>query len=95
METIGFCLDEEGLAAYGRELDGDIAAITERIYQLAGGEFNLNSPKQLGEVLFTRLGLPARKKTKSGFSTDADTLDSLRKYHPIIDDILAYRSWQA
>ncbi len=91
METIGFCLDEEGLAAYGRELDGDIAAITERIYQLAGGEFNLNSPKQLGEVLFTRLGLPARKKTKSGFSTDADTLDSLRKYHPIIDDILAYR----
>ena len=58
---------------------------------LAGGEFNINSPKQLGEVLFDRLGLPARKKTKSGFSTDADTLDGLRKYHPIIDDILSYR----
>lgn len=91
MEALGFSLDEQGLTDYGRELDTDLAELTARIYFLSGGEFNINSPKQLGEVLFDRLGLPARKKTKSGFSTDADTLDGLRKYHPIIDDILSYR----
>jgi DNA polymerase-1 len=91
METLGFSLDAAGLAAYGDRLDEDIAELTARIHQLAGGEFNLNSPKQLSEVLFGRLGLRARRKTKSGYSTDADTLDALRRDHPIIEDILSYR----
>ena len=64
--------------------------MAERIYFYAGGEFNINSPKQLGEVLFERLGLPSSKKTKSGYSTSADVLEKLRKY-PIVEDILDYR----
>ena len=91
MECEGFTLDGEGLLAYGRELDDDIAELRERIYLLAGGEFNINSPKQLGDVLFERLGLPAGKKTRTGYSTDADTLDKLRSKHPIVEDILIYR----
>lgn len=91
METLGFALDAEGLRAFGRDLDADIAELTQRIHYLAGGEFNINSPKQLGEVLFERLGLPAKRKTKSGYSTDADTLDSLRSKHPIVEDVLSYR----
>jgi len=91
MEYEGFTLDGEGLIAYGKELDADIAELRERIYLLAGGEFNINSPKQLGEVLFERLGLPAGKKTRTGYSTDADTLDKLRSKHPIVEDILIYR----
>jgi len=91
IETIGFELDADGLRAFGDELDAEIAELTGRIYFLAGGEFNCDSPKQLGEVLFERLGLPAKKKTKSGYSTNADVLDSLRNKHPIIEDILSYR----
>ena len=91
IETIGFELDSEGLRAFGDELDSEIAELTERIYYLAGGQFNINSPKQLGEVLFERLGLPAKKKTKTGYSTNAEVLDSLRNKHPIIEDILTYR----
>ncbi|WMJ82763.1 DNA polymerase I [Oscillospiraceae bacterium LTW-04] len=91
METLGFALDADGLKSFGDDLDTDIAELTQRIYFLAGGEFNINSPKQLGEVLFDRLGLPAKRKTKSGYSTDADTLDSLRNKHPIIEDVLSYR----
>ena len=91
METLGFALDADGLRAYGDDLDTDISELVGRIYNLAGGEFNINSPKQLGEVLFDRLGLPAKRKTKSGYSTDADTLDSLRNKHPIVEDVLAYR----
>ncbi|MBR6676582.1 MAG: DNA polymerase I, partial [Clostridia bacterium] len=63
----------------------------ERIYVQAGREFNINSPKQLGEVLFEELGLPVKKKTKTGYATDAETLASLRAYHEIIDDILDFR----
>ena len=91
MEFEGFTLDGDGLIAYGKELDEDIAELRERIYLLAGGEFNINSPKQLGEVLFEHLGLPAGKKTRTGYSTDADTLDKLRSKHPIVEDILIYR----
>ncbi len=91
METLGFALDADGLRAFGVDLNTDIAELTQRIYYLAGGEFNINSPKQLGEVLFERLGLPAKRKTKSGYSTDADTLDSLRSKHPIVEDVLSYR----
>ncbi|MBP0981682.1 MAG: DNA polymerase I, partial [Oscillospiraceae bacterium] len=91
METIGFVLDDEGLREYGEELTARAQELTQRIYYLAGGEFNVNSPKQLGEVLFEWLGLPTGKKTKKGYSTNADTLESLRNKHPIIEDIIAYR----
>jgi len=91
IESIGFALDADGLRDFGGELDAEIAELTERIYFLAGCSFNINSPKQLGEVLFERLGLPAKKKTKSGYSTNAEVLEDLRNRHPIIEDILSYR----
>ena len=91
METEGFMIDREGIAKYGEELEEEARALEFRIYMAAGGEFNINSPKQLGEVLFERLMLPTGKKTKTGYSTGAEILEKLRKYHPIIDDILEYR----
>ena len=91
MENVGFKIDREGIAAYGVELDEIARALEFRIFMAAGEEFNINSPKQLGEVLFDKLMLPAGKKTKTGYSTNAEVLEKLRKYHPIIDDILEYR----
>lgn len=91
METVGFVLDEEGLREFGKELSDRAQELKERIWYLAGEEFNINSPKQLGEVLFEHLGLPTGKKTKSGYSTNVDTLESLRSKHPVIEDIIAYR----
>ena len=91
MERTGFKLDREGLAAFGEKLLEEIAISEERIYQMAGEAFNINSPKQLGEILFERLGLPHKKKTKSGYSTDADVLNALRTCHPIVGEILDYR----
>ena len=91
MENEGFMIDREGIAAYGEELDEIARSLEFRIFMAAGGEFNINSPKQLGEVLFEKLMLPAGKKTKTGYSTGAEILERLRKYHPIIDDILEYR----
>ena len=91
MEQVGFAVDGKGLAAYGEALAETAAALAERIYYMAGGEFNINSPKQLGEVLFERLALPHGKKTKTGYSTNAEVLENLRHVHPIIDDILDYR----
>lgn len=91
MEAWGFCLDTAGLHAYIGQLTGTQDLLCQRIYMQAGREFNINSPKQLGEVLFEELQLPAGKKTKTGYSTDADTLSRLRPYHPIIADILDYR----
>ncbi len=91
MELVGFRVDREGLSAYGAQLSSMAAELSERIYYHAGGEFNINSPKQLGEVLFEHLGLPHGKKTKTGYSTNADVLEKLRPYHPIIEDILDYR----
>lgn len=91
MEKEGFTIDREGLTAYGKNLDGTIAELAERIYAYAGREFNISSPKQLGEVLFETLMLPHGKKTKTGYSTGAEVLEKLRAYHPIIQDILDYR----
>lgn len=91
MESEGFKIDRGGLVAYGEQLDGTISELAERIYAYAGKEFNINSPKQLGEILFETLMLPHGKKTKTGYSTNAEVLDRLRAYHPIIQDILDYR----
>ena len=91
MEQEGFCINREGLVAYGAQLTQVSEELASRIYYLAGGEFNINSPKQLGEVLFERLGLPHGKKTKTGYSTNAEVLEKLRPYHPIIEEILDYR----
>ncbi|MBP3396117.1 MAG: DNA polymerase I [Clostridia bacterium] len=91
MELCGFCVDKEGLVTYGAELSAVARDLSERIYYAAGEEFNINSPKQLGEVLFERLGLPHGKKTKTGYSTNAEVLEKLRPYHAIIEDILDYR----
>ncbi len=91
MEQIGFRIDYAGIEKYGERLSQIAHELEERIFYHAGGEFNINSPKQLGEVLFVRLGLPVDKKTKTGFSTGAEILNKLRPYHPIIEDILDYR----
>ncbi len=92
IEESGFMIDSEGMLEYADALDTLATELTGRIYMQAGREFNINSPKQLGEVLFEELALPCKKKkTKSGYSTDAQTLEELRPYSPIIDDILEYR----
>ncbi len=91
MELVGFQVDKAGLMAYGSQLQEVAEQLSARIYFAAGGEFNINSPKQLGEVLFERLGLPHGKKTKTGFSTNAEVLEKLRYIHPIVEDILDYR----
>ena len=91
MEYQGFKIDREGLASYGLSLEGTIDELADRIYGYAGREFNINSPKQLGEILFETLMLPHGKKTKTGYSTNAEVLEKLRAYHPIVQDILDYR----
>ncbi len=91
MELVGFMADKEGLERLSDELGERIAALETEIYSLVGYEFNLNSPKQLGEALFEKLGLPAKKKTKSGYSTNAEVLESLREAHPAVALLLEYR----
>ena len=91
MEETGFKIDTKGMLEYADALTELADGLKRSIYMRAGIEFNINSPKQLGEVLFVTLGLPCKKKTKSGYSTDAETLEELRAYSPIIDDILEYR----
>ena len=91
MEHEGFLIDRKALSEFGESLTGTIDSLRNGIWELAGGEFNINSPKQLGEVLFEKLMLPAGKKTKTGWSTNADVLDKLRGKHPIIEMILDYR----
>ena len=91
MELRGFRIDPEGIRNFGSELMSTIGETEQKIYELCGEEFNILSPKQLGVVLFEHLGLPAKKKTKSGYSTSADVLEDLRTYHPAIDEILEYR----
>ncbi len=90
IELTGFKVDCVGIREYGNQLDAAARELEERIFYLAGGEFNINSPKQLAEILFVRLGLPNSKKTKTGFSTNAEVLEKLRG-HPIVEDILDYR----
>ncbi len=91
MERHGFKIDRDGLAAYSEKLGQSCEEYAESIYFEAGHEFNINSPKQLSEVLFEELKLPVLKKTKTGYSTNAETLEKLRPYHTIIDRILEYR----
>ena len=91
MERLGFAVDREGIRRFGDGLTGQITALTAQIYDYAGETFNLNSPKQLGEVLFDKLGLPSKKKTKTGYSTNVDVLEALRPEHPIVSAILEYR----
>ncbi|KAF6583023.1 hypothetical protein H6F38_36310, partial [Paenibacillus sp. EKM208P] len=74
----------EELRALGKEFEAQIATLVNEIYSIAGVEFNLNSPKQLGEILFDKLGLPVIKKTKTGYSTDAEVLEKLAPYHDIV-----------
>ena len=92
MEAVGVKADTEGIKAFGIQLSADIAQLTAQIYDYAGQEFNIGSPKQLGKVLFEDLGLPAKKKTKSGYSTNAEVLEGLADKHPIIPLILEYRT---
>lgn len=91
MERLGFPVDEQVLLALQKQFDGRIQTLQEQIYALAGETFNILSPKQLGAVLFEKLRLPAQKKTKSGYSTDADTLERLKGQHEIIAPVLEYR----
>ena len=92
MEREGFLVDRDELARLGAQYNQQIAQLREEIYALCDCEpFNLNSTQQLGDVLFGRLGLPAKKKTQRGYSTDADTLQELAPLHPVIDKILLYR----
>lgn len=91
METVGMMLDAEGLTKYCGELKKARDDLMWSIYESAGHEFNINSPKQLGAVLFDELGLPAIKKTKSGYSTNAEVLSALKGCHVIIEYILMYR----
>ena len=94
MERTGMLVDKEGLVAFGEKMKQELEGCLARIYEQVGYEFNVNSPRQLGKALFEDLKLPPRKKTKSGYSTNAETLESLRSEHPVIDDILQYRTYQ-
>ncbi|MHA6483282.1 DNA polymerase I [Paenibacillus sp. strain BS8-2] len=91
MEHQGIKVEREELEKLGASLESQLSSIMTDIYAKAGVEFNINSPKQLGEILFEKLGLPARKKTKTGYSTDAEVLEELAPYHEIIPPILHFR----
>jgi len=93
MQVYGFKVDKESLSEFGQKLDKLIGDLTEKIYFIAGEEFNINSPKQLGEILFEKLNLPVLKKGKSGYSTNAEVLEKLTDKSPIISLILEYRSY--
>lgn len=92
MEHVGFCVDKKGIEEFGKSLSSRINELTDLIYKEVGHEFNINSPKQLGVALFEELKLPCKKKTKSGYSTNAEVLESLRYDHVVIEYILEYRS---
>ena len=93
MENIGFAVDKDGIRNYGEYIGEKLSFFEQEIYSCVGYEFNINSPKQLGTALFEKLGLPAKKKTKSGYSTNADVLEDLRPYHPVVGMILEYRTF--
>ena len=92
MEHLGFAVDRQGIAEFTQKISLELKTIQQEIYDIAGEEFNINSPKQLGVILFEKLGLPAKKKTKSGYSTNADVLESLQDENPIVEKILWYRT---
>ncbi len=91
MQWNGMYVDKEELEQFGEELKARLETLTKVIYEMAGEEFNINSTKQLGEILFEKMKLPVIKKTKSGYSTDVDVLEKLKKEDPIIEQILDYR----
>ena len=92
MENIGVAVDVDGIRAYGEQLEIEVKELQQSIYDDVGYEFNINSPKQLATALFEELNLPPRKKTKSGYSTNAEVLESLIGFHPVIAKILEYRT---
>lgn len=92
MEHLGFMVDRKGIADFTQKISLELKNIQNEIYDLAGEEFNINSPKQLGVILFEKMGLPAKKKTKNGYSTNADVLESLQNENPIIEKILWFRT---
>ena len=92
MEHSGFLVDRDALTAFGESMVSTIDALQRSIWDMAGEKFNIQSPKQLGTVLFERLMLPGGKKTRTGWSTNADILDKLRDKHPIVNAILEYRT---
>lgn len=92
MEQEGILVDKEALVAYGEQLTGQIEKLEQEIYELAGEKFNINSPKQLGEILFEKMGIPNGKKTKTGYSTAADVLEKLQPDYPVVGKILEYRT---
>lgn len=91
MRYMGVFAEKSDIKKMSEKLKIEIQELSREIYELAGEEFNINSPKQLGEVLFEKLDLPYKKKNKNGYSTDVDTLESLKNAHPIIEKILSYR----
>ena len=93
MELAGFRIDSAALARFGQDLQQRITALEQSIYDMAGEEFNINSPKQLGAILFDKLQLPHGKKTKTGWSTNAEVLEKLRYEAPIVDSVLEYRQY--
>ncbi|MBP3888238.1 MAG: DNA polymerase I [Cellulosilyticum sp.] len=93
MEIAGISVDPQGLKQYGEELEALLNQISEAIYEEAGEVFNINSPKQLGVILFEKMGIPPVKKTKTGYSTAAEVLEVLSKDYPIVDKILEYRQY--
>ena len=92
MEDVGFGVDAEGIRAFGITLQMEINEVQTQIIEEVGYEFNINSPKQLGEALFGKLGLPHGKKTKTGYSTNVDVLEKLRYDHPVVERVLRYRT---
>ncbi|MEI8135500.1 MAG: DNA polymerase I [bacterium] len=94
VEFNGVKIDTKMLAAVSKEMEEEAGIVRAKIYEYAGGEFNIDSPKQLGDILFNRLGLPTIKKTKTGFSTDAGVLEQLKAQHPIAENIVNYRQYQ-
>ena len=91
MQYTGIYVNKEELKKYGEELQKQIEKLTKEIYKLCDEEFNINSPKQLGEILFEKLKLPVQRKNKSGYSTDVDVLEKIKKEHPVVEKILEYR----
>ncbi len=92
MEHVGFSVDQGSIETYGKEMERQVQELHDSIIAQVGYEFNINSPKQLGEALFDKLGLPHGKKTKSGWSTNADVLEKLRYLNPVVDEVLRYRT---
>ena len=93
MEKEGFLVDAKGIENFGADMQERIEKLMTEIFDEVGYEFNLNSPKQLGEALFEKMGLPAKKKTKNGYSTNADVLEGLAEEYPVVAKILEYRTY--